>query len=325
MGDWEKALAEFQEGGRLDPKVAQLYSNQVLTYTLLGRLDEAKAVAERASAQKLDSPDVHLGLLRIAYIQADGAEAEKQVQWLAGKPEEYRSLSTQAENAAALGQLRRGQELFQRGAEMARRRDLVETAAGLQAQGALAEALAGNCEPARVQARAAILPKQGPPDTLAAALPLALCGDAATAQKAADNTSRLYPDHTLWNEVFLPSIRAAIELNRNQPDKAIELLQSATPYDRAYTDAVYLRGLAFLRARKGPEAEVEFQKILDHKGANWGPYYPLSYVGLARAAALTGDAARARKAYQDFLGLWKDADPDLPILKEAKEEYAKVR
>jgi tetratricopeptide (TPR) repeat protein len=140
----------------------------------------------------------------------------------------------------------------------------------------------------------------------------------------------------LWNAVYLPSIRAALELNRNQPEKAIELLQSAVPYERAYTDAVYLRGLAYLRARKGTEAAAEFQKILDHKGATWGPYcpifhrgwgpyFPLSYVGLARAAALAGDAPRARKVYQDFLALWKDADPDLPILMEAKQEYAKLK
>jgi predicted Zn-dependent protease len=134
---------------------------------------------------------------------------------------------------------------------------------------------------------------------------------------------------------YLPSIRAAIELNREQPAKAIELLQSAAQYERAYADVVYLRGLAYLHARQGAEAAAEFQKILDHKAANWedtrgrgtngGPYYPLSYAGLARAAALAGDTARARKAYQDFLALWKDADPDIPILKEARAEYAKLK
>jgi eukaryotic-like serine/threonine-protein kinase len=101
--------------------------------------------------------------------------------------------------------------------------------------------------------------------------------------------------------------------------------RSAAPYERAYAYAVYLRGMAFLRARKGVEAAAEFQKILDHKGATWGIYYPLSYVGLARAAALTGDTARGRKGYQDFLALWKDADPNVPILKEAKAEYAKLQ
>jgi eukaryotic-like serine/threonine-protein kinase len=103
------------------------------------------------------------------------------------------------------------------------------------------------------------------------------------------------------------------------------LLRSAAQYERPYPYAAYLRGLAYLRARRGAEAAAEFQKILDHKGANWGRWYAPSYVGLARAAALAGDSGRARKAYQDFLALWKDADPDLPILKEARQEYAKLK
>jgi tetratricopeptide (TPR) repeat protein len=324
-GDWEKALPEYQEAVRLDPRFAYPYSNQVPTFSYLDRFDEAKAVAARAFAQKVDSPAIHLYLLRVAYIQDDREEVKKQIQWLAGKAEEYLSLDTQATDAAVLGQLRKGQELLLRAAELARRQNLPDNAARFRAQEAQAEAQMGDCEAARSKARAAILPEQAPADTLAASLPLALCGDAAAAQKAAEQTSKRYPVDTLWNAVHLPSIRAAIELGRNQPDRAVELLQSAAPYERAFTYAVYLRGLAYLRARKGAEAATEFQKILDHKGANWGPYYPLSYVGLARASVLSGDTARARKAYQDFLALWKDADPDLPILKEAQQEYAKLK
>lgn len=325
-GDWGKALPEFQEAMRLEPRrAAAPYSNQVSTYSRFDRFDEAKAVAEKAFAQKLDPPSIHRHLLRIAYLQGDWAEAEKQIQWLAGKPVEYWSLDAQATNAAALGQLRKAQELLQRAAAMARRQNLPETAARFQAQEALGGAQVGNCEAALSKARATILPDQVPGDTLAAALPLALCGDHAEAKKAADATSKRYPEHTLWNTVYLPSIRAAIELNLERPVNAIGLLQSAAPYERAYPDAVYLRGLSYLRLRKGVEAAAEFQKILDHKGANWGPYYPLSYVGLARAATLANDTARARKAYQDFLALWKDADQDIPILKEARQEYAKLK
>jgi tetratricopeptide (TPR) repeat protein len=324
-GDWEKALPEFQEAVRLGPRGAVSYSNQVIAYGNLDRFDEAKAVAEKAFAQKLDAPLIHRSLLRFAYIQGDRREAEKQIQWLTGRPEEYQSLAEQGTNAAVLGQLRTAEGLFGRAADVARRRSLPETVARFQAHVALNGVLVGNCEAARAKAHAAILPVQAPADTLTAALPLALCGEAAAAQKAADETSKQYPVHTLWNAVFQPSMRAAIELSRNQPDKAIGLLQSVTPYERRYPEAVYLRGLAYLRARKGSEAAAEFQKILDHKGANWGPYYPLSYVGLARAAALAGNTVEARKAYQDFLALWKDADPDIPILKEAKQEYAKLK
>jgi tetratricopeptide (TPR) repeat protein len=166
------------------------------------------------------------------------------------------------------------------------------------------------------------------------ALALALCGDATGAEKLAAETSKRFPNGTIWNGVQLPEIRAAIELHRGQPARAVELLASASPYERAYPEAVYLRGLAYLRLRKGAEAAAEFQKILDHKGAswastwrfpNWGLYYSISYVGLARASELAGDTGKARKAFQDFFALWKDADQDLPILKQAKVEYAKLR
>ena len=125
--------------------------------------------------------------------------------------------------------------------------------------------------------------------------------------------------------MHLPVRRAAVELKRNQPAKAIELLQAAAPYERRYPEVVYIRALAYLRTGKAAEAAGEFQKIIDHKGANWGPRYPLAYLGLARAAAQAGDSSRARKAYQDFLTLWKDADPDIRILIDAKKEYTAIR
>src|SRR5262249_39231648 len=147
------------------------------------------------------------------------------------------------------------------------------------------------------------------------------------AQKIADEISKQSATDTLWNAVFLPSIRAVIELKRDQPAKAIELLASAAPYERASFgwQTVYLRGLAHLHARHGAEAAAEFRKILDHKGSYWGPFYPLAYVGLARSASLGGDTVKAKKSYQDFLALWKDADPDLSILAEARMEYAALQ
>jgi eukaryotic-like serine/threonine-protein kinase len=158
-----------------------------------------------------------------------------------------------------------------------------------------------------------------------------VCGDTTGAQKLAADMSKRFPNGITWNAVQLPEIRAAIELQRGQPAKAVELLASASPYERAYPEAVYLRGLAYLRLHKGPEAAAEFQKILDHMGAswastwrfpNWGLYYSISYVGLARASALAGDTAKARKAFKDFFELWKDADQNLPILIEAKKDHA---
>ena len=166
------------------------------------------------------------------------------------------------------------------------------------------------------------------------AFALAICGQTAEAEKLAAETSKLFPNGTIWNLVQLPEIRAAIALSRDQPGKSVELLEPASPYERAYLDAVYLRGLAYLRLRKGAEAAAEFRKILDHKGVNWAsswrhPYwaqfYSLSYLGMARGFAIAGDTAKAQKAFQDFFELWKDADADLPILQQAKAEYAKVQ
>ena len=163
---------------------------------------------------------------------------------------------------------------------------------------------------------------------------LAMCGDAARAEKLAAETSKVFPDGTIWNAVELPEIRAAIALQRDQAAESVQLLASASPYERSYLDAVYLRGLAYLHLHKGTEAAAEFQKIVDHKGASWGatwihPYwgqfYSLSWLGMARGSALAGDTAKAKKAFEGFFELWKDADPDISILQQAKAEYARLR
>ncbi len=324
-GEWERALAEYQEAERLEPRSAYPQSNQVGLLRCLGRFKEAKIVLERLVAQKLDPPTAHVAFLQAAYVQGDQAEVGKQIQWLAGKQEEYLGLESQGWNAAALGQYRAAMRLLARGAEMARSRNLPGSAARLESGLAQNLALSGNCEQVRIRARAPASPDPGPDEAFMFALPLAVCGDAAAVQRLVDDTSRRYPLHTLWKAVWKPAILAAVELNRNRPEQAIELLRSASPYERAYECVVYLRGLAYVRLHKGAEAAVEFQRVVDQKGANWGPYYAPSYVGLARAAARAGDIPRARKAYQDFLALWKDADSDIALLKEARQEYAKLK
>jgi hypothetical protein len=154
------------------------------------------------------------------------------------------------------------------------------------------------------------------------------------AEKLAAETSKQLPNGTIWNAVQLPEIQAVIALDRGQPEKSVELLASASPYERSYIEAVYLRGLAYLQMHKGPEAAAEFQRIVDQKGAswgatwvhpNWGQYYSLSYLGMARGFALAGDNLKAKKAFENFFALWKDADPDIPVLKQAKAEDAKLQ
>ncbi len=326
-GQWEKAVEEEQQAIRLEPKVAVSYGDLFRGYVSLDRFDEARATAEKAFAQKIDNAFLHNSLLRLAYIQGDQAGAQKEIQWASGRSEEYAAINLQAVQASYLGQRRAARELSRRAGEMARRRKLAAVAAGYAAGQANDDAILGSCEIARTEAHAALALVEG--DTLpaagGAATALARCGEVAEVEKWAGEVSKLQPTATLWNAVGLPLLRANIELKRDQPAKAIELLQSAVPYERSNFGVIYLRGLAHLRMKHGPEAAAEFQKILDHKGAFWGAGYPLAYVGLARAAVLSGDTVKAKKAYQDFLALWKDADSDLPILADARKEYGELK
>jgi serine/threonine protein kinase/tetratricopeptide (TPR) repeat protein len=320
LGQFEDGLKEGQEATALEANVEPPYRRLLDTYMCLDRLAEAKQLAEKLRAQGLGGARIHQRFLEMAYVEGDDAAAAREIQWFAGKPAEYLSFGLQAANQNALGQRRESSKLYRRAAETALRHGLRNAAAEFEEADARADALLGSC---------VTVHRLGRP-----ALALAMCGDEAQAEKLAGETSKLFPNGTLSNAVQLPAIRAAIALTRGQPARTVELLASASPYERAYPEAVYLRGLAYLALREGAEAAAEFEKILDHKGANWGgawqhPYwgqfYSLSYLGLARGSALAGDPAKARKAYQDFLTLWKDADPDIPILKEAKAEYAKLQ
>lgn len=319
MGQYDEGLREGLEAARLQPNIEQPYRRQLDAYICLDRLPEAKQLAEKLRAQRLDGARIHQRFLEMAYVEEDQEAIAREIQWFAAKPEEYLSFGLQAANRNVHGQRRESQKLYQRAAESALRRDLGSAASEFEDVDARADALLGNCQTAR---------RLGRP-----ALALALCGDAAQAEKLAAESSKLFPNGTIWNAVQLPEIRAAIALNRDQPAKSVELLASATPYERSYLSAVYVRGLAYLRLAKGAEAAAEFQKIVDHKGANWGatwivPYwgqfYSLSYVGMARGFALVGETAKAKKAYEVFFELWKEADKDIQLLHQAKAEYAKL-
>jgi tetratricopeptide (TPR) repeat protein len=319
LGRFEEGLKEGLVAARLQPNAEPPYRRLLDAYLCLDRLDEAKKVAEKVRIQGLDGARIHQRFLEMAYVEGDQAAAERETQWYAGKAEEYLSFGLQAAYRNVLGQRLESSKLYKRAAETALRRGLRDVAAGFEEADARADALSGNCDTVR---------RLGRP-----ALALAMCGDAPRAEKLAAQTSKRFPNGTLWNAVQLPGIRAAIELQRGQPAKAVELLASASPYERAYPEVAYLRGLAYLRLRKGAEAAAEFRKILDHKGAswgstwlhpNWGLHYSVSYLGLARAAVLAGDSATAQRAFQDLFVLWRDADQDLRILIEARKDYASL-
>jgi eukaryotic-like serine/threonine-protein kinase len=311
LGQFEDALKEAQEAAQLLPSAEPPYYRELGACMRLDRFSEAKEVAEQARVRGLDGARLHHRYLEMAFIEGDHAAAEKEIQWFAGKPEEYFSLGLRAKESDSLGQRSKARDLYRRASATALRRDLSSVASAFDTSDALADALAGNCQSVRRLGRPAFA--------------LALCGDTSEAEKLAADGSKRFPNGTLWTAAERPEIRAAIELNLGQPAKAVELLASAVPFERAYTEVPYLRGLALLRLNRGAEAAAEFQKILDHKGANWGLYHSLSYLGLARASALAGDRAKAGKAFQDFFAVWKDADTDIPILEQAKTEYAKLQ
>jgi eukaryotic-like serine/threonine-protein kinase len=317
LGEFEEGLKEGQAAYQLQPDAEPPYRRLLDAFMSLDRMDEAKKVAERARMHGINGTRIHQRFLEMAYIEGDQAAVDRETLWYSGRPEEYLSFGLQAANRNVLGQRRESSKLYKRAAKTALHRGLTDVAADFEEADARADALSGNCGTARHLGRPA--------------LALALCGDATGAEKLATETSKRFPNGTLWNAVQLPEIRAAIEVQRGQPARAVELLASASPYERAYPEAVYLRGMAYLRLRKSSEAAAEFQKILDHKGAswgstwrypNWGLYYSISYVGLARASVLAGEPAKARKSFQDLFALWKDADQNLPILIEAKKDYA---
>jgi tetratricopeptide (TPR) repeat protein len=306
----EDALREAVEAVRIEPRNAMIVAGLVGVYARLDRFAEAKAVAQQALAEQLDTSAIHLTLLRIAYIEGDRAAIERENEWFAGRPDEYSAVAATAANAAALGQQRRSLELLQQAASMAARQNLpVGRFAPVQ------DGLVGNCPPVARNA-----------------LAIALCVDKDAAARVEEAAMQRDFAGSTWVRGELPMIRAAAALKRNEPQAAIDLLEPVRPHEQYLPRAPYLRGLAHLALRNGAGAADEFQKLVDHRGIHWqllpvvprdtGPLRALAYVGVARGAAMAGDVPRARKAYEDFFALWKDADEDLPVIGEARREYA---
>jgi len=231
------------------------------------------------------------------------------------------------------GELTKARELWRRAIDSAQRADSKDRAAGYQALSALLEAVVGNMLPAKRQAQASLVASSDRDVQAIAAVALGLSGDVSSAMRLADQLAKLFPQDTAVQSQYVPMMRAAASLSSAQGAKALEELAPVVPYELGTSQSfvgltlypVYLQGQAYLLAKQGAPAAVEFKKILDHWGiAPNDPIHALARLGLARVYALSGDTAKAKTAYQDFLALWKDADPDIPILKQAKSEYAKL-
>jgi serine/threonine protein kinase/Flp pilus assembly protein TadD len=341
LGQFEKVLTETREALRLDASGLS-YAALVGAYVFLNRLGEAQATAEEAQAKKHDSSFLRFFLYQVAFLQNDAAGEAQQVAWSAGKPGvEDVLLTLEADTAAFSGRLGRAREFSRRAVASAERAEEKETAGEYEADSAVREALFGNAVEARQRAAAALGLSAGRDVQYGAALALALAGDAARAQALADDLGKRFPEDTEVQLNYLPTVHAQLMLTRNDSLKAIEILQAASPYELGDVGygalyPIHMRGKAYLAAHQGSEAASEFQKILGHRGiVQNAPIGALAHLGLARALALQADSAadadagatraKARAAYKDFLTLWKDADPDVPILREAKAEYARLR
>jgi tetratricopeptide (TPR) repeat protein/predicted Ser/Thr protein kinase len=329
LGQHDRALAEYRESLRLGVSGVS-YSNLVWAYLNLNRLEEARDTAKEAQAKKIDSPDLHSLLYGLAFLQNDAEGMAQQVAWAMGKPGvEDGSLANEADTAAYSGRLREAREFTHRAVDSAKRAEEKEPAATYSAGSGLREALFGNAAEARQQVETALQLSTERDIKYPAALALAVAGDAVRAQALADDLGKRFPEDTLVRVAYLPTLHAQIALNRSDSPKAIGVLQAAIPYELGLAASLYpayLRGKAYLAAHQGSEAAIEFQKILDHRGIVLNePIGALARLQIARAYAMQGDTTKAKAAYQDFLTLWKDADPDIPILIAAKAEYAKLR
>jgi serine/threonine protein kinase len=355
LGQHEKSLAEFRESLRLGPD-SLIYGDVVSELIRLNHFDEARATADEALSKNLDSLDLRLYLYQLAFLKNDAASMAQQVSWASGKPgKENVMLYMQASTAAYSGKLAAAREFSRQAATSADRAGEKEVEAGCEAAAALWEAFYGNAQEARQHATNTLAKSNGRDAQQAAALALAVIGDSARAQTLAGDLQKRFPDDTVVRFNYLPTLHAQLFLNApdRSPDsssdrspersperfpekvaKAVQALSVASPYELGipgnttfWTNLypVYVRGQAFLAAHQGAQAAAEFQKILDWRDVVVNePIGALAYLGLARSYVLMGDRAKSSHAYNAFLFLWKDADPNIPILKQATTEYANL-
>lgn len=325
LGQGDKALEESREALRIDPRLVFASTHHGASLLVLGRLDEARSVLEGAIRDKIDGLWLRWILYLTLIAQGDTAAMKTQEAWVKGRPGEYYLLSSAASFAASRGKLGEARKLFSQSIELARAAQLPEAAGGVAASWALTEAVLGQAGEARRRAGEALAAARSRATLPQSAVALALAGDTKAAESLVAELRRRYPADTLVNALWVPVVEAARDLDRGKPGEAVGHLTPTIPYELGYSAGclpILLRGRAYLEAGRGAEATAEFQKILDHKGVAPGsPIHTLAYLGLAQAAGRAGDTARSRRGYQDFLAIFKDADPDLPLLRVAQREY----
>jgi eukaryotic-like serine/threonine-protein kinase len=331
-GQPEKALANASEAMRLDPKDKFALSNLSDAYQSLGRYDEARAIIDQANAHGLGSPSDAFSIYTMAFARGDKAGMQRAIDLGKGPTVEAIMFMIEGMGQCSLGKIQSARQSFAQGITLAQNTGLKELAAGLRQTDSSCLAEVGYTALARQSALEALAASNDRDTRIAGTYGLARIGDTAGSQKLMDELAKEFPTDTLLNSVWVPVARATNQIKANQAAQAVSTLEAAIPYELggppngAVYWPMYVRGEAYLSLHDGGKAAAEYQKILDHGGiAPSMPLYALARLGLGRAYATQGDKVKAKAAYQDFFAAWKDADPDVPILKEAKGEYAKLQ
>jgi serine/threonine protein kinase/Flp pilus assembly protein TadD len=332
LGQYDKAIAETEAGLRLEPTRIS-YGNLANFYIFVNRLQDARQIIQEAQQKNFDDLGIRSDLYSLAFLSGDTAEMERQVAWAAGRPnEEDQMLSLHADTQAYYGRLGKARDLARRASDSAVRSDAKETGAQWLVYQALREAELGNLAVARQGVARALALAPGRDVKVLAAVALVRTGESAQSRTILEALQKSEPTNTYLKVYWFPVIEASIAMAQQAPDRAIVALEPTLPYELGSPPPVttmyppYIRGLAYLAQKNGPAAAAEFQKFLDHPGIVQNFLLgSLARIQLARAYAVSGDTAKAKGEYQDFLKLWKDADPDIPILKEAKAEYARLQ
>jgi eukaryotic-like serine/threonine-protein kinase len=329
LGLYQKSADEFRLTLNLAPNSSLPYLNLEGALQAEGQYDQAEALMHRAQDKKVEELRLHDKLYQLALLRSDAAGLERERAWMKQNEDDPFVIWTQARIDLFLGNLSRARQRTQHAANMALESSLEESAAQMLLTQATVETLVGESAQARKTVAAAIELADSKTEKSEAARVMALNGQGPEAQQIMDRLVRENPSDTLLNAVDVPLVLAASQLGRGQADQALRSLEPVKPYEfGTHADLFpnYLRAMAYLQLRRANEAATEFRAVLDHRGvAPMAATWEMSQLGLARAYALLGDMARARTAYQDFMNQWKDADPDIPILKEARAEYARLQ
>jgi len=334
LGDYEKAHRAAQDAFRINPASGNNLVNLMYADQWLNRVAEAKSALQDARTHNVDSPWVALVVYMLDFLQHDAVGMEQQASAAMGIPGvEDQMLFLESETAACGGEFTNAGELTRRAVDSARRAQEKETAAEYLGHNAVREAIVGSSAVAKEDSQSAIAEINGKNAEGFSAIAFALTGDAANANRLIDDLGKRFSQDTIVQSEYLPMARAGLALTTGNAANAVGALTVASPYELGHTNndftfalyPVYLRGESYLAAKDGSAAITEFQKILDHSGVIGNePIGALAHLGLGRAYALSGDLTKAKSAYRDFFALWKNADPDVPILKEAKTEYAQL-